>query len=97
MHPESRINILFLFLLTDSRLGHALLFWGAKATFYYLFIYFGVKEIIISLFNLQSSQVKRAPPPPSQILLMNQLIIWKMNLLVVSKTSVKFKSAFLHA
>ena len=63
MHPESRINILFLFLLTDSRLGHALLFWGAKATFYYLFIYFMVKEIIISLFNLQSSQVKRAPPP----------------------------------
>ena len=67
MHPESRINILFLFLLTDSRLGHALLFWGAKATFYYLFIYFGVKEIIISLFNLQSSQVKRAPPLPDSI------------------------------
>ena len=36
------------------------------------------------------------PPPPPQDSI-KELIIWKMNPLVVSVTSVKFKSAFLHA
>ena len=38
--------------------------------------------------HLPSMQVKRT---------LNELIIWKMNLLVVPITSVEFKSAFLHA
>ena len=43
--------------------------------------------------NLQSRQVKRTP----QDSILNDLIIWKMNPLVVPVTSVKFKSALLHA
>ena len=42
--------------------------------------------------DLPSMQVKRTPQDS-----INELIIWKMNLLVVPITSVKFKSAFLHA
>ena len=41
---------------------------------------------------LQSKQVKRTPQDS-----INELIIWKMNLLVVPVTSVKFKSELLHA
>ena len=40
---------------------------------------------------LQSRQVKHTPQDS-----INELIIWKMNPLVVPVTSVKFKSAFLH-
>ena len=40
----------------------------------------------------QSRQVKRTFQNS-----INELIIWKMNLLVIPETSVKFKSAFLHA
>ena len=43
--------------------------------------------------SLQSRQVKRTP----QDSILNDLIIWKMNPLVVPVTSVKFKSALLHA
>ena len=42
--------------------------------------------------QLQSSQVKHFPQDS-----INELIIWKMNPLVVPTTSVKFKLAFLHA
>ena len=42
--------------------------------------------------TLQSSQVKRNP-----IDSINELIISSMNLLVIAATSIKFKSAFLHA
>ena len=42
--------------------------------------------------NLQSKQVKRTPQDS-----INELIIWKMNPLVVPVTSVKFKSELLHA
>ena len=41
---------------------------------------------------LQSNQVKRTPQDS-----VNELIIWKMNPLVVPVTGVKFKVAFLHA
>ena len=41
---------------------------------------------------LQSNQVKRTPQD-----YINELIIWKMNPLVVPVTGVKFKAAFLHA
>ena len=41
---------------------------------------------------LQSKQVKRNPQDS-----INELIIWKMNPLVVPVTSVKFKSELLHA
>ena len=44
------------------------------------------------LWDVQSRQVKRTPQDS-----INELIIWKMNALVVPVTSVKFKSAFLHA
>ena len=40
----------------------------------------------------QSRQVKRSPQDS-----INELIIWKMNPVVVPVTSVKFKSAFLYA
>ena len=40
---------------------------------------------------LQSKQVKRTPQDS-----INELIIWKMNVLVVPVTSVKFKSELLH-
>ena len=42
--------------------------------------------------NLQSNQVKRTPQDS-----ISELIIWKMNPLVVPVTGVKFKAAFLHA
>ena len=42
--------------------------------------------------KLQSKQVKRTPQNS-----INELIIWKMNSLVVPVTDVKFKAAFLHA
>ena len=42
--------------------------------------------------GLQSRQVKHTPQGS-----INEFVIWKMNLLVVPVTSVKFKSAFLHA
>ena len=42
--------------------------------------------------NLQSKQVKRTPQDS-----INELIIWKMNPLVVPVTGVKFKSELLHA
>ena len=42
--------------------------------------------------NLQSKQVKRTPQDS-----INELIIWKMNPLVVPVTCVKFKSKLLHA
>ena len=42
--------------------------------------------------DLQSRQVKRAPQDS-----INELIIRKMNPLVVPVTGVKFKAAFLHA
>ena len=42
---------------------------------------------------LQSKQVKRTPPPRFYY----ELIIWKMNPLVVPVTGVKFKSELLHA
>ena len=42
--------------------------------------------------HLQSNQVKRTPQDS-----INELIIWKMNPLVVPVTGVKFKAAFLHA
>ena len=42
--------------------------------------------------QLQSNQVKRTPQDS-----INELIIWKMNPLVVPVTGVKFKAAFLHA
>ena len=41
---------------------------------------------------LQSNQVKRTPQDS-----INELIIWKMNPLVVPVTGVKFKAVFLHA
>ena len=41
--------------------------------------------------NLQPHQVKSTP-----IYFIDELIIWKMNLLVVAATSIKFKSALLH-
>ena len=41
---------------------------------------------------LQSNQVKRTPQDS-----ISELIIWKMNPLVVPVTDVKFKAAFLHA
>ena len=41
---------------------------------------------------LQSKQVKCTPQDS-----INELIIWKMNLLVVPVTNVKFKSELLHA
>ena len=41
---------------------------------------------------LQSKQVKCTPQDS-----INELVIWKMNLLVVPVTSVKFKSELLHA
>ena len=41
---------------------------------------------------LQSNQVKRIPQDS-----ISELIIWKMNPLVVPITGVKFKAAFLHA
>ena len=40
---------------------------------------------------LQSNQVKRTPQDS-----INELIIWKMNPLVVPVTGVKFKAAFMH-
>ena len=43
-------------------------------------------------FALQSRQVKRTPQDS-----INELNIWKMNLLIIPVTIVKFKSAFLHA
>ena len=42
--------------------------------------------------SLQSNQVKRTPQVS-----ISELIIWKMNPLVVPVTGVKFKAAFLHA
>ena len=52
-----------------------------------------VKQLLPRLeSSLQSRQVKRTPWDSS-----NELIIWKMNPLVVPATSVKFKSAFLQA
>ena len=42
--------------------------------------------------KLQSNQVKRTPQDS-----ISELIIWKMNPLVVPVTGVKFKAAFLHA
>ena len=42
--------------------------------------------------KLQSKQVKRTPQDS-----INELIIWKMNPLVVPVTGVKFKSELLHA
>ena len=42
--------------------------------------------------QLQSKQVKRTPQDS-----INELIIWKMNPLVVPVTGVKFKSELLHA
>ena len=50
--------------------------------------------IYSSLFEqeLQSNQVKRTPQDS-----ISELIIWKMNPLVVPVTGVKFKAAFLHA
>ena len=45
-----------------------------------------------SLFPVQLRQVKRTPQDS-----INELIIRKMNPLVVAVTSVKFKAAFLHA
>ena len=42
--------------------------------------------------SLQSKQVKHTPQDSS-----NELIIWKMNPLVVPVTSVKLKSELLHA
>ena len=48
------------------------------------------KSYIIST-HLQSKQVKRTPQDS-----INELILWKMNPLVVAVSFVKFKSAFLH-
>ena len=48
--------------------------------------------LLIPLSYLQSKQVKRTPQDS-----INELIIWKMNPLVVPVTGVKFKAAFLHA
>ena len=45
-----------------------------------------------SVHALQSNQVKRTPQDS-----INEFIIWKMNLLVVPVTGVKFKAVFLHA
>ena len=45
-----------------------------------------------TFFVLQSNQVKRTPQDS-----INELIIWKMNPLVVPVTGVKFKAVFLHA
>ena len=42
--------------------------------------------------KLQSRQLKRTPQD-----CINELIIWKMNPLVVATTSLEFKFAFLHA
>ena len=42
--------------------------------------------------KLQSQQLKRTPQD-----CINELIIWKMNPLVVATTSLEFKFAFLHA
>ena len=50
------------------------------------------KDESVSYSSLQSRQVKHTPQDS-----INELIIWKMNPVVVSVTSVKFKSAFLHA
>ena len=46
----------------------------------------------LSLSKLQSNKVK--PTTQDSI---NELIIWKMNPLVVPVTGVKFKAVFLHA
>ena len=42
--------------------------------------------------DLQSRQIKHTP-----IDSVNELIIWKMNLLVIAATRIKFKSALLYA
>ena len=51
-----------------------------------------ILQILVIMTMLQSRQVKRTPQDS-----INELIIWKMNPLVISVTSVKFKSVFLHA
>ena len=53
---------------------------------------FQVVDFQQELNDLQSNQVKRTPQDS-----INELIIWKMNPLVVPVTGVKFKAAFLHA
>ena len=51
-----------------------------------------VLKFMKSMIILQSNQVKRTPQDS-----ISELIIWKMNPLVVPVTGVKFKAAFLHA
>ena len=53
-----------------------------------------ISHMILNLIQLllQSKQVKRTPQDS-----INELIIWKMNPLVVPVTGVKFKSELLHA
>ena len=50
------------------------------------------KRLFFCILFLQSKQVKRTPQDS-----VNELIIWKMNPLVVLVTGVKFKSELLHA
>ena len=49
-------------------------------------------SIVVINTILQSKQVKHTPQDS-----ISELIIWKMNPLVVPITGVKFKAAFLHA
>ena len=83
-----------------------LLYWGF-VTSRFFFIHFTINEakkivrytlyrglhyievVIISRFHLQSKQVKRTPQDS-----INELIIWKMNPLVVPVSFVKFKAHF---
>ena len=51
----------------------------------------GVPKKILGRVTLQSNQVKRTLQDS-----ISELIIWKMNPLVVPVTGVKFKAAFLH-
>ena len=102
LHPRVRIwqrYILFCFtkLLQNAQILCACWAWN---TFYGNYMAFGfnhntsiswvVSCIITEL--LQSNQVKRTPQDS-----ISELIIWKMNPLVVPVTGVKFKAAFLHA